>query len=385
MIRESIISIYLFVFKILFILFKWFPIKNKVSFVISFSENNKYVYNEIKRQNMSCEIVFLCKGKCIQDFAILGEKTIPFETLNIRDMVFSAYHLATSKVIFIDNYFGFLASISLRHEVECIQLWHAAGAIKTFGLMDQSIKSRPTKAKKRFIQVYQKFSKVVVGSDNMAEIFMRAFGLTEERILRTGVPRTDFFYNEANHLKANVEKSKFKGKKVILYAPTFRDGELEHFDLHLNLQLMKEYLSEEYVLLLRLHPAIHTNLKIDKTYEAFIYNYSSWPNINELLLITDVLITDYSSIPYEFSHLERPMIFFPYDLEEYQRLRGLWDNYKNLVPGPVVFTTEGIIECLKNYKEFNMNEIKNFSKQWNMYSKGISSQNIVNYIKNRLG
>ncbi|MFD2617049.1 CDP-glycerol glycerophosphotransferase family protein [Terrilactibacillus laevilacticus] len=385
MIREYIVTLYLFVFKILFTLCKIINLRNKVTFVISYSENNLYVYEEIMRQNLNCKVVFQCKGKCINDFKQTNEKVIQFETINPIHLFQSAYHLATSKVIFVDNYFGFLASIHFKKQVECIQLWHAAGAIKTFGLKDQSIWQRSKKARKRFTQVYQKFDKVVVGSNEMAEIFKKAFGVSERNILRTGIPRTDFFYEETKKRRVvNYFKNIFGSKKVILYAPTFRDGRHENIYQDIDLKLMREKLEAEYVLLLRLHPSIQSKMMYDLKYDGFVYDYSSWPNINELLLITNILITDYSSIPYEFSQLLRPIIFFPYDLEEYQLRRGLWDDYDKLVPGPVVKTTEGIIECIQN-ENYNLDHIKNFSKQWNMYSTGISSQNIVNYIKNRLG
>jgi CDP-glycerol glycerophosphotransferase (TagB/SpsB family) len=97
---------------------------------------------------------------------------------------------------------------------------------------------------------------------------------------------------------------------VILYAPTYRDHQLDQFELKLDLEKMYQELSDEYVLLLRFHPAIKSSLENNELYSNFVYDYSSSRyDANELLLITDLLITDYSSIPYEFSLLNKPMIF----------------------------------------------------------------------------
>lgn len=383
MIREWLVDFYLFLFKIQFGLCQLFSLKEKITFVVSYSENSKYVYEEMQREHLKTDVVFLCRGNCIKTFQNSGRKAIPFETMNLFYMFRACFHLATSKVVVVDNYFGFLAAVHFKKQVECIQLWHAAGAFKTFGLQDHSIAARTKQARERFMKVYQQFDKVAVGSDIMAEIFKIAFGLSEANILRTGIPRTDLFYDNRERKRiASDFKRKFKNKKIILYAPTFRDGHLDDFRLPLNLSLLKEKLSNDFVILLRLHPAVHSALKVDQS--DFVFDYSAWPNINELLLVADVLVTDYSSTPFEFALLNRPMIFFAYDLEEYQDQRGLWGDYANLVPGPIVRTTEEMIACLQGKNAFDMDEISDFSAKWNKYSLGNSSENVVRYISNRL-
>lgn len=382
MIREWFVDLYLFLFRIQFGLCKLFSVKEKITFVVSYRENSKYVYEEMQREHLKADVVFLCRGNCIEAFQNYGRKAIPFETLNLLHMLRACFHLATSKVVIVDNYFGFLAAIHFKKQVECIQLWHAAGAFKTFGLQDRSIAVRTKRARQRFVKVYQQFDKVAVGSDIMADIFKKAFGLSEANILRTGIPRTDLFYDSHERKRVTgIFKRKFKNKKIVLYAPTFRDGHLDDFRLPLNLSLLEEKLSDDFVVLLRLHPAVHSALKVDQP--DFVFDYSSWPDINELLLAADVLVTDYSSTPFEFALLNRPMIFFAYDFEEYRDQRGLWGDYANLVPGPIVRTTEEMIDCLQSQKKLNMDKISDFSAEWNKYSLGHSSQNVVRYIGNR--
>ncbi|WP_338470684.1 CDP-glycerol glycerophosphotransferase family protein [Niallia sp. XMNu-256] len=385
MVREFIITIYLFVFKLVFDFFNLFPLKNKVTFVVSFGDNSKYVYEEIRKLDKDITVVVLYKGTSNLHFRDYPDiKLIPFETLHIIDILRSIYHLATSNHIFVDNYFGFLAVTDFKKDVECIQLWHASGAIKKFGLEDRSVQFRSSRAQQRFLKVYEKFNKVVVGSDHMANTFINSFHLRKENILRTGVPRTDFYYNKELHAKIKNQfvnaYPELINKKKILYAPTYRDHQLDRFDLKLDLENMQNELGKDYVVLLRLHPAVKNSVNYAETYPGFVYDFSSAQHdINELLVIADYLITDYSSIPYEYSLLNKPMIFFAYDLESYQKERGLGDKYERMVPGPIVKQTTDLIQIIKE-NQFDYNQIRIYAKKWNKYSTGQSSQRLVQYL-----
>ncbi|MEK5524010.1 CDP-glycerol glycerophosphotransferase family protein [Heyndrickxia sp. FSL W8-0423] len=387
MVREFLIELYLLLFKIQFNFFNLFPLKEKVTFVVSFKDNGLFVYNEMKKKQIPCKIVFLCEKSSYSEIKKnVDSEVLLFEIKNFKNFIKSIYHLATSKHIIVDNYFGFLAAINFKDEVECIQLWHAAGAIKTFGLKDKSVSFRSNHANIRFQRVYNKFEKIIVGSDEMAEIFKEAFNISENNILYTGIPRTDLFYNEnyQNLIREELlgKNPLFKHKKVIFYVPTFRDGSLNDFELHLDLDQLYRELSKEYVVIIKLHPAITNKLMINKKFDNFVFDFSSYSNVNDLLFITDYLITDYSSIPYEFSLLEKPMIFYPYDLEEYQQQRGFWGPYEKLVPGPIAYETQDIIKIIKN-DQFDYEQIRTFAKTWNKYSKGTSSENIVNCLFNK--
>ncbi|RFU66859.1 CDP-glycerol glycerophosphotransferase family protein [Bacillus sp. V59.32b] len=385
MVKDVIITIYLVIFKIIFTLCKAFPLKNKVTFVVSFGDNIKFVYEEIVRQRIAIKPVFLCSGPSAKQFKLYpGAETLSFETNVISDNLKAIYHLATSKYIIIDNYFGFLASANFKKEAQCIQLWHAAGAIKKFGLQDESVAKRSSVAQRRFHRVYRNFHKVVVGSDEMALVFKKAFGLGNQNILTTGIPRTDFFYNDELQKESRERLEHLgvtnNGKIKILYAPTYRDNELNQFKLTLDLELLHKHLGNRYEILLKLHPAIKKRISYENEFPGFVYDLSSSGfHINELLLITDYLITDYSSIPYEFSLLRKPMIFFAYDLDAYTKERGLWDEYENMVPGPVVTTTKEIIELIKS-DNFDMIAIEDFSNYHNKFSRGRSSADLILYM-----
>ncbi|MFB1051570.1 CDP-glycerol glycerophosphotransferase family protein [Paraliobacillus sp. JSM ZJ581] len=381
MLREVAISLYLFLFRIMFSFFKLFPQQEKTVLVSSFGDNIYHVASKVSQQTDQ-KVVVLKDSHCRTDFSdISNVQILQFHVFQVIDYIRSIYHLATSKVIFIDNYFGFLSVTSFKPNVSCVQLWHAAGAIKQFGLMDPSNAARSDRANRRFQKVYDRFSYVVVGSEKMSRIFRKSFDLSEDRILRTGIPRTDFFFDKyqikevEGQLKANLPM--LQKKKVILYAPTFRQGELHQVSLHLDIEKMYKTLGDSHVLLLRLHPAIQG--KFENYYPDFVIDVSDYENINHLLVITDILITDYSSIPFEFSLLEKPMIFFTYDLDSYTVKQGFWEDYQTNLPGPVAHTTDEIVSLIQR-NQFDFNLIRNYAKKWNAYSRGNASATIVHFL-----
>lgn len=385
--RNIIIMFYLVFFKMFYYFFSLFPLKKKVTFVTSFGDNCIYLYEEMEKKQVHLKPIFLYKKSCENNIKNLKNvETIKFETLNIISEIKSIYHIATSEFIVVDNYFGFLAAIHFRENVECIQLWHAAGAFKKFGFQDQSFHKRSAIDQKRFSKVYKQFHKIVVGSDNMANIFKKTFNVTETNILPTGIPRTDLFFDEKRKkqiIETLYENNRLlQNKKVIMYAPTFRDNELNQFELHLNLKLMHQFLGDEYVILLRVHPAIKNKKDVENDYPNFVFDYSSYKDVNELLFITDILITDYSSIPFEFALLNRPIIFFAYDVEKYKKERGLWDEFETMIPGPIVTSTEEVISIVQN-EDFDFQLISKFSLEWNQYSQGYSSKGLMDYILKR--
>lgn len=377
MAREFTISLYLFFFKTIFIVCKVFPQKNKTTLVSSFGDNILYTANSLEKWNVG-EVVILKTKSCREDFSSIQSKVIPFSLVNFSAYLKGIYHLATSRIVMVDNYFGFLAATDFKDNVQCIQLWHAAGALKKFGLMDPSIKQRSPKALERFKKVYSKFSYVAVGSDKMAEIFKESFGLSESNILRTGMPRTDFFFNQDDMKSCEdnllEQYPVIKKRKVIMYAPTYRDDELDKPKIALDIERLYRELGQEYVLFVRLHPAVSWDMA--NFYPNFVIDVTNHKNINPLLLVTDILITDYSSIPFEYSLLQRPIIFFTYDLEDYQMKRGLPEEYFESLPGSIARDTKTIIKIIKK-NDFQLEKVQAFSRQWNQYSNGHASEQLV--------
>ncbi|MFT8322875.1 MAG: CDP-glycerol glycerophosphotransferase family protein [Bacillus sp. (in: firmicutes)] len=388
MARELAISSYLLLFSFLFRIAKLFPQQKKIVFCVSFAENNLYLYKELKKQQPDIKCIFLTEKRTFSN--LINHKqsrdiVLLFSPVKWFSFFTGIYHLATAKVVVVDNYYGFLSKISFKKNVKCLQIWHAAGAIKQFGRKDPSIKTRSNAAKIRFQKVYKQFHYILTGSEKMSIIFQEAFGASPDQMLPLGIPRTDLFFH--TDTKKVIQEQLYavypqlKHKKIILYAPTYRDGETG-YTLPLDLSLMKETLQEEYCLVLKLHPHITNTLNLDN-YQGFVYDLTNLANLNELLLITDYLITDYSSIPFEFSFLEKPMIFFPYDLAEYTASRGFWEEYTELVPGPIVANTAEIINIINSQSlHIDKDKMKKFHQEWNEYSDGHSSSNTVDLLLN---
>src|SRR5690606_22260729 len=253
----------------------------------------------------------------------------------------------------------------------------AAGAVKQFGLKDPSNANRTPKAIARFQQVYNRFNHVVVGSEKMAEIFQQSFGLQADRMLRTGIPRTDFFFDEKTIAETRELLQRnypiINKKKVILYAPTFRDHELHVGKIALDVTKMYEALHKDYALLLRLHPAVKASLP--NTYPESTVDVSSYPAVNHLLVVTDILVSDYSSIPFEFALMEKRMLFFAYDLEEYAEARGFSEKSEDLAPGTIVTNTDELIEIITT-EECDTGWATTFATECAMNSNGQSSSQL---------
>ena len=379
--RELVIFIYLLGFKILFTTFKLFPLKNKITFIVSFSDNSMYIYEELKRQKICVQTVFLCNHRCFDEFKKSDEPTYLVESKNVIHGLVGIYHLATSRQIIVDNYYVFLASTKFRKTVKCTQIWHSVGAIKQFGAKDPSNAHRTDAAVRRFKKVYSRFDNIVVGSDFMAGIFKEAFLVKDDMFLKTGVPRTDFFFDVSQHaaIKDSIynDNPLLRGKKVILYAPTFRKGEDEINSICLDIQNMYDQLRDDYVLVIKFHPAVQLKANFTE-YQDFVFDYSDYPCVNELLVITDVLITDYSSIPMEFALLGRKMIFFAYDLEDYKKNNGLWEDFESCVPGPVVRDADKVIDAI--FEDFDTTQIEEYCQKWGQYCDGHSSARFVDVL-----
>lgn len=378
MIRELIIYVYLKFFSFIFRIFNIIDTKNKTTFVVSFGGNIQSVLHSHEKILENQETIILESPNSNIDISQFNSKTLCFTPKKFIQFIQSIYHLATSSHIIVDNYYAFLSVTNFKDSVKCVQLWHAVGAFKKFGLEDATNTKRSKAAVQRFQDVYNRFDYVSVGSDNMADIFKKTFGLSSNKFIYSGVPRTDFFFdsNQIKYAKDTFNKDfpMINNRKVLLYAPTYRNNELNNTKLHIDIDRLYQSFKHEYVLLLRLHPAVSSNF--ENKYPGFIFNVTEYPNINHLLVGADILITDYSSIPFEYALLNKPMIFYLYDFETYKKEQGLFFDDINKYPGAVTTTTDEVISTIKS-KELHVDLVQPFADQWNKYSNGHSSDNLI--------
>lgn len=373
---------YMLAVKITGFLASLFPVQQKVVFLVSFEENPTAIIKQMKLANVTPKTIVFYDPRV--DVSKLSLDFIKAKPKTLKQFIPLMFHLNTAKVVVTDNYFVELAGLKLRNGVNCIQIWHANGALKKFGWEDKAAQKRSAEDKKRFQEVYKRFTKVLVGSDEMATIFQKSFLLDESNMLKLGVPRTDYFFKEAQlqeNYQWSYEHLHLTNRIKLLYAPTFRDNELGMAKLHLDIAEMKQALGNEYQLILKLHPSISNDL--EKLDDDFVIYVDKETPIETLLPVVDILITDYSSIPFEFALLQKPMIFFTYDLTEYDNARGLSDGFLETIPGPHVFTTTELIEVIQN-NTFDLEKVRLFAEKWNKYSDGFSSERFVSFLKEQL-
>lgn len=383
-IRSMIISCYAaFVSFIGWLLSGVKPRENQVTLLVSFQENAAALIDTYQQQaNMTMKLTVL-----YTKHASTIEKDEPhvsfryFHEKNPFHLIQSIYTMFKSKVVITDNYFLMTSVLRNRPATTCIQVWHANGALKKFGLEDASNLDRSPRDIARFKRVYASFDYIVTGSDQMREIFKKSFGVNDERFLPTGVPLTDVYYDQR---PTSFETNDFpKGKKVLLYAPTYRDFAMDGLVLPFSKEQLQTQLSGDYILLVKLHPAVK-HLAKAQTDDQWIFDVSDQP-LYPLLCACDVLITDYSSIVFEYALLQKPVLFFTYDLDTYRKKRGLVDHYEDIIPGKACMTQDMLLKELLNLNEStNRNKLGTFAEDWNQYSKGQSSKQLLSFIEQQL-
>ncbi|QIZ10624.1 hypothetical protein HFZ78_31095 [Priestia megaterium] len=361
-------------FRLLYLLFCLFPLnKKKILFAsdsrTDLSGNFEFVYQTLKRKNVNYQYHFFLK-----------ESTGAYKTY--WEMVRLAFHLATAKFILLDDFYPMVYPLKIRKGADLIQLWHAVGAFKTFGYSRVGLPGGPDPHSLN----HRNYTKVIVSSKNVAKHYAEGFGISENRVFATGIPRTDVFFDQAYQVKVKEELYRkypiLSEKKVIMFAPTFRgDGQQSAYypKDYLHLDKLYHALHDEYVFLFKMHPFVKDYWQIPEEYKDFFYDISHYREINDLLFISDLLITDYSSVCFEFALLNKPMIFYSPDVEEYIATRDFYYKYDSFIPGPLAKTLDELIETIQN-KDFKMAKIESFVDYFFDHTDGKSSDRVVDQL-----
>ena len=268
-------------------------------------------------------------------------------------------YLATSRYILLEDLVHATAHMKVRKGQELIQLWHGPGAFKKFG------HSRESTDLKRIHKGYKKYAKAIVSAEAIRPCYAEAFSISIDKVKATGFPRTDEFFDTSLQKEKKeqlYQKYPFlKEKKVILFAPTYRGTQIKdaHYDLDkLDLEKIYQNLHENYVFLFKWHPLLYMNnqLKNIQDYNIqehpdFYYDLSDERDINDLLLVADILITDYSSVIFDYVLLNKPVIYFTYDYDEYvNQGRGLYFPFEEYVYGTVATNDDELLQAIQEEK-----------------------------------
>ncbi|MBR6023769.1 MAG: CDP-glycerol glycerophosphotransferase family protein [Methanobrevibacter sp.] len=287
--------------------------------------------------------------------------------------------LATSRYVFLNDNFFPLAFMKFNDTSTVIQLWHAPGAFKKFGGSVENASMLKL--------ISDNTDYLITTSKCIEDYYSEAFQIDRSKIKALGLPRADYYFknHDIRELRDNFNKKYGldSDKKIILYAPTFRENEVyNNVFNYLDINEFNENLSDDYVLVLRLHPKIKKFYSSQIGVDGDYIDCSDYQNEQELLLISDILITDYSSIMIEFGLLNKPIIFFAYDLDNYlSSERGFYLDYKKDLPGPIVYSTDELVHAIK--EGIDTSKLNSFIKTQVDEVNGDSSKRIVDFVLNK--
>ena len=218
------------------------------------------------------------------------------------------------------------------------------------------------------------------------KVFQTSFGINRERLIETGYPRNDFLSNftqaDANRIKEKYNLP--KDKKILLYAPTWRDNSYVAagytFELQADFHLWKEKLPEDTIVLFKPHYLIINKYEKDESLAEFLYSIPAEAEISELYIISDVLITDYSSVFFDYAILNRPIYFYMYDLQEYASdLRGFYLDIHSDLPGKIYQDESVLLENVKK-ENFDYDHLMEFNQTFNNREDGNASKRVVDIL-----
>ncbi len=342
------------------------PVTNKLLFMQprrGLNESFRYLYKKLKKEYMYPLALYeLHRGEVTRLEYYINAAWF------IRDM-------ATAQVIFVHESNNLMGYLDIRLETKIVQLWHGCGVFKHIGLSTIGKKGFKSMARYEEFPEYNKYSVVTIASPELAWVFEEFMGISKDSgvIQPIGVCRTDEIFDsgyvEKCYQKAYRAIPAAQNKKIILYAPTYRGVDPHRVSPDaLDIAAFAKELSDDYILIIKHHQTAQNVTEIPEPYrDTFAYDMTRGRgmNINELMTIADICITDYSSVAFEFSVFERPLLFFVYDLDEYIDNRGLYYDFNEITPGPLCRTNEEMIRYIKELEQgFDKAVITNFKNRF---------------------
>ncbi|WP_078543821.1 CDP-glycerol glycerophosphotransferase family protein [Litchfieldia alkalitelluris] len=354
-----------------------FPVNpKKITFASYRAEELKgnlaYIYKEISYEYRDYSCHFLFK-KYNSSF---GGKV---DYLN--HMLKASYHIATSRYFFIDDYYFPVYAITPRKGSEVVQFWHAAGAFKKFGYSTIDKQFGPSEAYLKHLKIHSNYSKAIVSSSEVIPFYAEAFDMPKEQVLPLGLPRTDYFFDTDEHIETRnrffEEYPELIGKKIMLYAPTFR-GKSHYqssFKAPIDFEALKKKLGNQYVVLVKLHPYMKS-IDVSDEVQDFVYHIKDNFDTQELMTISDLLVTDYSSVVFDYSILLKPIAFLADDLESYLEERDFYYEFHTFIPGPFFEQTDEFADWVEK-GDFDLNKVTTFRERFFDVNDGQASKRIV--------
>jgi CDP-ribitol ribitolphosphotransferase len=291
------------------------------------------------------------------------------------------YLLATSDIVLIDDYFGLLGELGISPETKIIQLWHAGSGFKSIGYSRFG-----SYGSAGLVGAHRKYMYAITGSKNLIPVYAEAFGIEESAVVATGLPRIDTFLNTERTQQVIAsffeQYPNLNGKRIILFAPTFRGRGIEdaYYDYsRIDFGKLYEMCGETSVVLFRVHHFVTDPVPIPPECAGRLLDFESFPETNDLLHVADVLITDYSSVIYEFSLLGKPILFYAYDENFYSAVHGFHRDYHATAPGKICTTFDELVKALQN-EDYDMSKLEAFRRENFDYLDTGSADRVIDWL-----
>lgn len=354
-------------------------LRSEVAYLLSFPGNDRGLIQRLAQEKELGDLVIYYTEACADEVITYKQSGVTCYCLDDTASFFreSISRISKSRYIICDNYFAFMGALEVSDETTVFQIWHANGAIKTFGWQDIATASRSKADRKRFQAVYDACDYYVVGSDKMGDVFKESYHIDESKVLKTGCPRTDFYFEEGRREKA-VEKfqltfPKLVGERIVLYVPTYRPYETAEIDSMLaTVKLPKGTTGFGH---------LHPHMVEDPTSDAFNFDLKGL-TLEEMLYNTDVLITDYSSVPFEYGLIKSDgqVLFYCPDLEKYNQQVGLQAGFLKEANIGIVQNVDCLEEKLKKQEGLMVTK---YADSWQDYNDGQSSERLIQFMKTK--
>ncbi|HLR20240.1 MAG TPA: teichoic acid glycerol-phosphate primase TarB [Staphylococcus sp.] len=357
--RQIIKALYMVIISLLNLLYSKNKLNdNHIVVMMTFAEDVLPIIEALNRKLYKITVI----GKEENRKYILQYENVTFIPTGNKQVFQHIKALSTAKVIVIDTYYLMFGGFKKKQKQTVIQTWHASGALKNFGLKDHQVDLTNKRMVNQYKNVYCATDKYLVGGDPMITCFKEAFEASDEQFLKIGLPRlVPYTILDVKKRQSELKKQYGIEDKVAVYVPTYREHKQSNYKID------KTYFESElpdYTLLSKLHPSIASS---DQT----------TTNLQSLMIMADVIISDYSSLAIEASLLNKPTLFYVYDESQYEKERGLNSFYYDI---PAQYKAYSIDELMYKLQDSNI-EWSPLFESWHVYNAKDSLTQIIQYIE----
>ncbi len=360
-----------------------------ISFLYPFLQRLRYfklirLFNAAKKRQVKKNGILMLStskgalgGNLLAIKSYIQNNSLPYEikavtSENMPALSELARELATSRYVMVDDYEPMVYVLKFRAEQELIQVWHAMGAFKKFGYARETAQMNSL--------THKNYTKAICSSPELTAVYASSFGISEDSVYPVGTPRTDAFF-DGEYVSAARERlykrePLLRGKRIALFAPTFRGNDVGggyYPEEWFNAAELKASLGDDWAVIVKLHPFIKNKIKLCDG----VFDFSDEREINDILFITDVLVTDYSSVIFENAVIGNAAVLYVPDLEEYTADRGFYYDFCDYACGETVKDRAKLAEAIKSADK-NDERMKNFKMRFVSLCDGRASRRFVN-------